>query len=150
MAQEIGIDRYAPQTEVKMKWDYKTLENAPAPNPDIKWVTSIYRGLIPAKNIEKRDLAIAGGTVWKFYWVKQHGVLNLPCSLKFSANFGYSCEVAAHWISSYFQNDKMRLPSSAEEAIAESETRSAWMKARFPDMLSWVNESLSTNLDFWK
>lgn len=80
----------------------------------------------------------------------QHGVLILLCSLKFSANFGYSCEVAAHWISSYFQNDNMRLPSSVKEAIAEGETRSAWMKARFPDMLSWANESLSTNLDFWK
>ena len=43
----------------------------------------------------------------------------------------------------------MRLPSSVEEAISEGEIRSAWMKARFPDMLSWVNESYSTNLDFW-
>ena len=76
-------------------------------------------------------------------------VLILPCSLKFSANFGYSCEVAAHWISSYFQNDRMRLPSSVEEAIAEGEIQSAWMKARHPDMLSWVNESLGTKLDFW-
>jgi dimethylaniline monooxygenase (N-oxide forming) len=67
MAQEMGINRYTPQTEVKTKWDYKTLENAPAPNPDIEWVTSIYRGLIPAKNIEKRDFAIAGGTVWDSY-----------------------------------------------------------------------------------
>jgi dimethylaniline monooxygenase (N-oxide forming) len=43
----------------------------------------------------------------------------------------------------------MRLPSSVEEAIAEAEIQSAWMKARFPDMLSWVNESQSANLDFW-
>ena len=64
MAQEIGIDRHAPQMEVMTKWDYKTLANAPAPNPEYEWVTSIYRGLIPAKNIEKRDFAIAGATVW--------------------------------------------------------------------------------------
>ena len=76
------------------------------------------------------------------------GSLNLPCSPKFTANFGYSCEVAAHWISSYFQNDKMRLPSSVEEAIAEGEILSAWMKARYP--LTCVNESYSTNLDFWR
>ena len=63
MAKEIGINRHAPQSEVKTKWDYKTLANAPAPNPENEWVTSIYRGLIPAKNIEKRDFAIAGATV---------------------------------------------------------------------------------------
>ena len=68
---------------------------------------------------------------------------------KFTANPGYSSEVAAHWVSSYFQNDNMRLPSSAEEAIAEAEMRSAWMRARYPDMISWANESQSTNLDFW-
>jgi dimethylaniline monooxygenase (N-oxide forming) len=67
MAQEIGIDRHAPLTEVEMKWDYKTLANAPAANPENEWVTSIYRGLIPAKNIEKRDFAIAGATVWDSY-----------------------------------------------------------------------------------
>jgi dimethylaniline monooxygenase (N-oxide forming) len=149
MTQEIGINRHAPQEEVNTKWDYKTLANAPAPKPDNEWVTSIYRGLIPAKNIEKRDFAIAGATVWDSYRVAQHGVLILPCSSKYSANFGYSCEVAAHWISSYFQNDKMRLPTSVEEAIAEGETLYAWMKARFPDMLSWVNESQSANLEFW-
>ena len=67
MAQEIGIGRRPPQTEVKTKWRYKTLANAPTPNLESEWVTSIYRGLIPAKNIEKRDFAIAGSTVWDFY-----------------------------------------------------------------------------------
>jgi hypothetical protein len=64
VAQEIGIDRHAPQAEVKAEWNYKTLQNAPVPKSNNeKWVTSIYRGLIPAKNIEKRDFAIAGATV---------------------------------------------------------------------------------------
>lgn len=63
MAQEIGINRHVPQTEVKTKWDYKTLANPPACNSENEWVTSIYRGLIPAKNIEKRDFAIAGAMV---------------------------------------------------------------------------------------
>jgi hypothetical protein len=51
------------------------LANAPAANPDNEWVTSIYRGLIPAKNIEKRDFAIAGAQVWDSYRVSQHGIL---------------------------------------------------------------------------
>jgi dimethylaniline monooxygenase (N-oxide forming) len=64
MAEEIGIGRHAPQTEVKAKWDYKTLENAPMLKlGNENWVTSIYRGLIPAKNVEKRDFAIAGAMV---------------------------------------------------------------------------------------
>ena len=36
MAQEIGIDRHAPQTEVRAKWDQKTLQNAPALEPETK------------------------------------------------------------------------------------------------------------------
>ena len=68
MAEEIGINRHAPQTEVKMKWNYNSLKNAPTIKPENeKWVTTIYRGLIPAKNIEKRDLAIAGATVWDLF-----------------------------------------------------------------------------------
>ncbi|KAF8802217.1 FAD/NAD(P)-binding domain-containing protein [Phlegmacium glaucopus] len=130
VAEEIGIDRHAPQTKVQVKWDYKTLENAPALRPENeKWVTSVYRGIVPAKNIEKRDFAIAGAM--------------------FSANPGYSFEVAAHWISSYFQNDKMRLPSSADEAMAQAEIQSAWMKSRYPNMAAWANESYSGSLDFW-
>ena len=62
--EEIGIDRHAPMTNVKPKWDYTTLKNTPALDPENKkWVTSIYRGLVPAKNIEIRDFAIAGGMV---------------------------------------------------------------------------------------
>jgi len=43
----------------------------------------------------------------------------------------------------------MRLPSTAEEALADSELRSAWMKARYPNMAAWANESYSGNLDLW-
>lgn len=68
--------------------------------------------------------------------------------MKFTGNPGYTNEVVAHWIASYFRGDKMRLPSS-EEAFKKAEEQSAWMKVRFPSMLSWVNESYSTSLDFW-
>ena len=84
----------------------------------------------------------------KFFILKGPLFLNI-LQKKFSANLGYTNEVAAHWISSYFQNDKMCLPSSAEEAIAEAEIQSAWMRARYPDMISWINEGNSTSLDFW-
>lgn len=80
-------------------------------------------------------------------------------------------EVQAHWISSYFLGDEMRLPSSVEEAFADADRVSAWMRKRFPGMLHWyfvfrshtlegrvtevlpptrVNESYSSGLVFWK
>lgn len=43
----------------------------------------------------------------------------------------------------------MRLPTTTEEAMAEAERGAAWMRTRFPDMLSWVNASYSGSLDFW-
>lgn len=55
----------------------------------------------------------------------------------------------AHWISSYFLGDKMRLPSSPEEATKLSGKNAAWMRRRFPEMLLWVNESYSSDLAFW-
>ncbi|CAA7266095.1 unnamed protein product [Cyclocybe aegerita] len=133
--EELGLGRHPPTTDVSIaahSWDYKTLESAPTMHPENqvqKWVTSVYRGLVPGKNINKRDFAIAGAI--------------------FTANNGYTSEVAAHWISSYFQGDPMRIPSSPEEAIAEAELRSAWMRRRYPNMCSWVNESYSSTLDFW-
>ena len=70
---------------------------------------------------------------------------------KFSCQFcDILSEVAAHWISSYSQNDKMRLPSSTEEAIAETGMQSAWIRTRYPGMISRANESYSTNLDLWR
>jgi len=66
MAEEIGIAKHAPQTIVKKQWNYESLKNRPPEAPEYKtdnWVLSIYRGLVPAKNIEKRDFAIAGAFV---------------------------------------------------------------------------------------
>ncbi|PPQ89970.1 hypothetical protein CVT25_009610 [Psilocybe cyanescens] len=134
-ASELGIGRHPPTFDLKdaeSLWsNYKTLSNPPPSHirHQSQYVTSIYRGLIPGKNLNNRDFAIAGAI--------------------FSANLGYTSEVAAHWISSYFQGDPMRLPSSPEVAVAEAELRSAWMKYRYPNMLFWVNESYSTTLDFW-
>ncbi|KAJ3575500.1 hypothetical protein NP233_g1053 [Leucocoprinus birnbaumii] len=129
-AEEIGINKHVPSTKIVHAWDYPSLSGAPQARPDSQnWVTSIYRGIVPAKNILRRDFAIAGA--------------------HFTANIGYTNEVVAHWISSYFLGDDMNLPSSAEEAIAEAERSAAWMKKRYPTMDSWVNASYMGSLDFW-
>ncbi|XP_006457665.1 hypothetical protein AGABI2DRAFT_213163 [Agaricus bisporus var. bisporus H97] len=130
MADEIGISKHSPSSKMTNTWDYSSLYGGPKVHPQSdQWVTSIYRGIIPAKNILRRDFAIAGAL--------------------FTANPGYTNEIAAHWISSYFRRDPMRLPTTVEEAMVEAEREAAWMRRRFPDMLSWVNASYSGSLDFW-
>ena len=57
--------------------------------------------------------------------------------------------MTAHWISSYFLGDKMRLPSTVEQALADTERKAAWIRKRYPDMLLWVNESYSSGIAFW-
>ncbi|KAG2010573.1 hypothetical protein CC2G_013388 [Coprinopsis cinerea AmutBmut pab1-1] len=130
VAEEIGIARHVPTHDLVDVWKYESLKNGPEAHKDSwKWTTSIYRGIVPARNIMKRDFAIAGAL--------------------FTANFGYTNEVAAHWVSSYFQGDKMKIPETPEEATAISERQANWMRIRYPHMLSWVNESYSGSLDFW-
>ena len=68
-AADIGLGKHTPLTSLKGvddAWNYKTLANPPSVHPDNatgKWVTSVYRGLVPAKNIMKRDFAIVGAMV---------------------------------------------------------------------------------------
>lgn len=75
-AADIGLGRHAPLTPLKGvedAWHYKTLANPPSVHPDNaagKWVTSVYRGLVPAKNIMRRDFAIGGAmvnSIWSLY-----------------------------------------------------------------------------------
>ncbi len=41
-----------------------TLKDPPPAHPDSEqWASSIYRGIVPAKNIERRDFAINGAIV---------------------------------------------------------------------------------------
>ncbi|KAG6890392.1 hypothetical protein C0992_001783, partial [Termitomyces sp. T32_za158] len=127
---ELGISRHSPSENGVDNWNYTSLANPPMLHlGKEQWSSSMYRGLVPAKNINKRDFAINGAV--------------------FTANNGYAFEVCAHWISSYFLGDRMRLPSTAEEALASAERNSAWMRKRYPSMLPWVNESYSSNLAFW-
>ncbi|KAF9228314.1 FAD/NAD(P)-binding domain-containing protein [Gyrodon lividus] len=130
--EELGIGRHPPTKDVdENAWKhYTTLSSPPPAHPQKdQWASSIYRGLVPAKNINKRDFAINGAV--------------------FTTNNGYGFEVTSHWISSYFLGDKMRLPTTVEAALAETDRNAAWMRKRFPDMLLWINESYSSGLAFW-
>ncbi|KAI6115956.1 hypothetical protein F5141DRAFT_1099920 [Pisolithus sp. B1] len=118
-AKELGIGRHPPLADVEEHvWDYTE-----------EWVSSIYRGIVPARNINHRDFAI-------------NGALS-------TTNNGYAFEVMAHWISSYFLGDKMRLPSSPEEATKLAGKNAAWIRRRFPGMPVCVNQSNNSEVAFW-
>lgn len=62
--EELGIGRHPPLKEIYEWTHYKTLSSPPADHPQgDRWASSIYRGLVPAKNITKRDFAINGAVV---------------------------------------------------------------------------------------
>ncbi|TFK62938.1 FAD/NAD(P)-binding domain-containing protein [Pluteus cervinus] len=65
-ALEVGIaqEAYIPQNKFNHEWDhYRTLANPPPLQPEAqKWISPIYRGIVPAKNILRRDLAINGAS----------------------------------------------------------------------------------------
>lgn len=134
MAEELGITKHIPRKEVQRIWDYPSLNDGKQPQQAIKEeaedkaVTSLFRGIVPAANILRRDFVIAGAL--------------------FTANPGYTNEVASHWISAYFQGDKMRIPETVDEAMSIAEEHAAWMRRRFPGMVRWANESYSGTLDF--
>ncbi|EIW76945.1 FAD/NAD(P)-binding domain-containing protein [Coniophora puteana RWD-64-598 SS2] len=91
--------------------------------------SAIYRGIVPARNIERRDFAINGGV--------------------FTTNNGYTYEIIAHWISAYFRHDPLRLPSSPETALADSARCVAWLRKRYPGTLEHINESYTSDIAFW-
>jgi len=62
--EELGIARHTPSQDVDEWKHYKSLSSPPAANPHRGlWASSIYRGIVPAKNIAKRDFAINGAVV---------------------------------------------------------------------------------------
>lgn len=144
---ELGIGRHPPGTKIADTWEYTSMAHPPPSKPEAEqWASSIYRGLVPARNIEKQDLAINGATVCRKHYCFLGSRLSY---LQFTTNNGYMFEVSAHWISSYFLGDEMRLPSP-EEAFQVTERNWAWLRKRNPNMLLWTNESYSSNLSFWK
>ncbi|KAL7282731.1 LOW QUALITY PROTEIN: hypothetical protein ACG7TL_004205 [Trametes sanguinea] len=126
---ELGIGPQPAQLNSTDRWDYTSLYNPPPLHPDAKrWSSAIYRGIVPAKNILRRDLAVSGTGI--------------------SVNNGYSGEVTAHWISSYFLRDPMRLPGSIEEALVATEREAAWLKRRYPQIPTALNGSYTAILPF--
>ncbi|KAF9049654.1 FAD/NAD-P-binding domain-containing protein [Hymenopellis radicata] len=132
---EVGLGKYPPQyvTEVahSREWQYTSLKNPPTTHPGSRqWSSCIYRGIVPAKNILERDLAINGAV--------------------FSTNNGFVFETTAHWISSYFLGDSfLEIPRSPKVAIEVTERATAWLRRRYPDMLHWTNESHCADIAFW-
>lgn len=62
---DLGINRQAPDphtTSDRWDWDYKTLANPPQQYTR-ECSSSLYRGIVPAKNLLNRDLAINGAIV---------------------------------------------------------------------------------------
>ncbi|KAL4071253.1 hypothetical protein V8B97DRAFT_2043915 [Scleroderma yunnanense] len=129
--EELGLGRHPPLTaDEEHVWAYTSLRDPPTGHPRSReWASSIYRGIVPAKNITRRDFAINGAV--------------------FTTNNTFIYEVTAHWISSYFLGDKMHLPTSPEEALRLTERNAAWMRRRFPGMLLWANESFSSVFPLW-
>ncbi|KAJ7486161.1 FAD/NAD-P-binding domain-containing protein [Mycena galericulata] len=132
-AGDIGLHRHAlvEDSSGHDEWaDYKTLLNPPPLHPEnTKWSSSIYKGIVPAKNILRRDFAINGAVL--------------------ATNDGYSFEVIAHWISSYFLGDKMKLPKTAEEALKHTERDAMWLRKRHPDLDLSLNEACTSFSAFW-
>ncbi|KII96145.1 hypothetical protein PLICRDRAFT_35076 [Plicaturopsis crispa FD-325 SS-3] len=127
-AQELGLSRHPPTTSET--WKYTSLQDPPPAHPHSEqWAASIYRGIVPSKNLARRDFAINGAV--------------------FTTNNGYTFEVCAHWISAYFLRDALRLPASPAEAVANAARCAAWARVRYPDMLLWTNESYSSGLSFF-
>ncbi|ETW75169.1 hypothetical protein HETIRDRAFT_390740 [Heterobasidion irregulare TC 32-1] len=128
LADEVGLTKQQP-TDFH-KWDYPSLANPPPRLSEAEHATTlIYRGLIPAKSIDRRDFAINGGV--------------------FTTNPAYLFEASAHWISSYFLEDSFLHVPSCEVALRECQRVAAWNRQRYPDMFLWANESYSTSFAFF-
>ncbi|KAI0650868.1 hypothetical protein C8Q79DRAFT_1007092 [Trametes meyenii] len=128
---ELGLGPQPAALNTEHHWDYTTLLDPPPTHPDTtRWSSGIYRGLVPAKNITRRDLAVFGTGL--------------------TTNIGYTSEVVSHWISSYFLGDRMRIPDNVEAAIAATEREAAWLKQRFPQVSTALNPSYTAFLSFLK
>ncbi|KAI0638622.1 FAD/NAD-P-binding domain-containing protein [Trametes polyzona] len=126
----LGLNPHPANPSTSHRWDYTTLANSPPLHPATRrWSLSLVRGLVPARNIARRDFAVNGDCV--------------------STNNGYTYEVSAHWISSYFLGDDMRIPQTPGAAFAEAERQASWLKWRHPQIPSALYPSHTAQLAFW-
>ena len=61
--EQLGLGRHPPNSRTNYRWDYASLTNPPVILGEKPWAASIYRGLVPAKNILNRDFAVNGAMV---------------------------------------------------------------------------------------
>ena len=61
--EQLGLGRHLPESGMTHHWDYVSLANPPAVPGETPLAASIYRGLVPAKNILNRDFAVNGAMV---------------------------------------------------------------------------------------
>ena len=79
-----------------------------------------------------------------------HRLLTIPTFKQVSPNFGYTCEVSSHWISSFFMNDDMPgLPKTPEAALKHAKRDAAWLRTRYPEIPTAVWGSHTSYLAFW-
>ncbi|KAJ7626831.1 FAD/NAD-P-binding domain-containing protein [Roridomyces roridus] len=133
-ATDLGLYRHKPVHEpAQDEWrNYRTLANPPPAHPEnSKWSSSIYKGIIPAKNLLRRDFAINGAVV-------SHAV---PFNLEFQQN-----PVGQSWRtgSLHLMQDKMKLPDSPESALKQTERDSAWLRKRYPEHSFSDNEAVAS------
>ncbi|KAH7911143.1 hypothetical protein BJ138DRAFT_1086194 [Hygrophoropsis aurantiaca] len=132
---ELGIDRYTmPHAQAsETEWrSYKSLRNGPGAQAGggEQEAISLYHGMVPVRNLTRRDFAINGAV--------------------YTANPAYTFEISSHWISSYLLSDPfLRIPSSPEEALTESEREAKWISVRYPGVSNWRNESFGARINFW-
>jgi dimethylaniline monooxygenase (N-oxide forming) len=149
--EQLGLDRQPPDPNSNYHWDYASLANPPVIPGGTPSASSIYRGLVPAKNILNRDFALNGAMVLGSVesWSVMPPLTTAHSHKQFSGHHAYMCEVSAHWISAYFRHDAMRLPQSVEEALEATEHDAAWVRQRYPYALRWMDESNSGAVAFW-
>ena len=76
--EELGIGRHPPSQDIDEWEHYKTLASPPPAHPlSDQWASSIYRGLVPAKNVMKRDFAINGAFVSNSIFDKYLNILSM-------------------------------------------------------------------------
>ena len=64
--EQLGLGRNRPDSKTKYQWDYASLAHPIDMPEETPWSASIYRGLVPAKNILNHDFAINGAMVCSF------------------------------------------------------------------------------------
>jgi dimethylaniline monooxygenase (N-oxide forming) len=147
---DIGLNPQMPSASsvlaTRDDWNYTSFEteHVPSPHPqNHERFSPIYRGVVPVKNLFKRDFAVNGANV--------NSVTLLPPIVftflsQTATNNGYIWEVISHWISSYFLADPfLSLPPTVEDALFHAERRAAWLRRRYPHAKLWENQSGSAN-----